>query len=137
MVIFSNFLEGLIEIFIDDFPVFGDSFKKFLGSLKKVIKRCEETRLMFNWEKCYFMVTKGIVLGHIISKARLEVDPEKIDVVSKLPLPSDVKLLRNFLGHVVFYRRFIKGFFQIVKPLSNLLCADQPFNFDEKCNKAF
>ena len=131
MAIFSNFLEGLIEIFIDDFPVFGDSFKKFLGSLKKVIKRCEETRLMFNWEKCYFIDNEKIVLGYKISNSGLE-DPAKFNVVSKLPPPSNVKPLRSFLGYVGFTKDL--EFSQIAKPLSNLLCTDQPFIFDEKCN---
>ena len=72
-------------------------------------------------EKCHFMVKERIVLGHKISHARLEVDPVKIDVVSKLPLPSNVKAYRSFLGHVGLYKRSIQEFFQIAKPLSNLL----------------
>ena len=83
------------------------------------------------------MVKEGIVLGPKIYHARLEVDPTKIDVVSKLSPPSDVKPLRSFLNHVGFYRRFIRGFSQITKPLSNLLCADQLYDFYEKCNQAF
>ena len=85
------------------------------------------------WKKRHFMV-EGIVLGHKISNMGLEVDPAKIDVVSKLPPPSNVKPLRSFLGYVEFYRRFIKGFSQIAKPLCNLICVDEPFNFDEKYN---
>ena len=77
------------------------------------------------------MVNEGIVLGYKISNATLEVDPAKIDVVSKLPSPSELKPLGIFLGHAGFYRRFIKGFSQIAKPLSTLLCTDQPFNFNE------
>ena len=80
------------------------------------------------------MVREGIVLGHKISRARLEVDPTKIDVVRKLPLPSNMKPLRSFLGHARFYRRFIRGFSQIVKLFSNLLCANQSYIFYEKCN---
>ncbi|KAL0546241.1 hypothetical protein IC582_016147 [Cucumis melo] len=83
------------------------------------------------------MVTEGIVLGHKISHTGLEVGPAKIDVVSKLPPPSDLKPLRSFYGHDGFYCRFIKGFSQLTKPLCNLLGANQPYNFDEKCHQAF
>ncbi|KAA0060450.1 Retrovirus-related Pol polyprotein from transposon opus [Cucumis melo var. makuwa] len=83
--------------------------RSFLG-LEEVLKRYEETQLVFNWEKCHFMVTEGIVLGNKIFHVRLEVDPAKIDVVSKLPPPSDLKPLRSFMGHAGFYRRCIKGF---------------------------
>lgn len=83
------------------------------------------------------MVTEGILLRHKISNAGLEVDPAKIDAVSKLPPSSDVKPLRSFLRHARFYRRFINEFFKIVKPLSNMIYVNQPFNFDEKYHQAF
>ena len=78
-----------------------------------------------------------IVLRHKISNIYLEMDPVKIDVVSKLPLPSNIKLLQSFLRRVGFYRRFIKGFSQIAKSLSNLLIANQSYIFNEKCNQTF
>lgn len=74
------------------------------------------------------MVTMVIVLGHKISDTGLEVNPVKIDVVGKLSVSSDVKQLHNFQGYVGFYKRFIRGFSQIAKPLSNLLSANQPYN---------
>ena len=79
--------------------------------------RCVETNLALNWEKCHFMVQEGIVLGHRISARGIEVDKAK----EKLPPPSSVKGIRSFLGHTGFYRRFIKDFSRIAKPLSNLL----------------
>ena len=83
------------------------------------------------------MVTKGIVLGHKISKAGLEVDQAKIDVIEKLSAPTNVKTLQSFLGHAGFYRRFIRGFLQIVRPLSALLEANKECSFDEACQHAF
>ena len=76
------------------------------------------------------MVTEGIVLGHKISNKGIEVDQAKIEVIEKLPPPANVKAIRSFLGHAGFYRRFIKDFSKIAKPLSNLLAADTPFVFD-------
>ena len=67
MSIFSNMVEDFIEIFMDDFSVFGSSFDTFLHNLDLVLNRCEKTNLVLNWEKCHFMVREGIVLGHKIS----------------------------------------------------------------------
>ena len=66
--IFSDMIEIILEIFMDDFSVFGDSYEGCLENLRKVLKRCQEKNLVLNWEKCHFMVTQGIVLGHIVSK---------------------------------------------------------------------
>ena len=75
-----------------------------------MLVRCEETNLVLNWEKCHFMVQEGIVLGHRILSRGIEVDRAKIEEIKKLPSPSSVKGIRSFLGHVGFYRRFIKDF---------------------------
>ena len=78
-----------------------------------MLEKCEETRLILNWKKCHFMVREGIVLRHKISHARLEVDPQRLMWLANYHHP------------------------QIAKPHSNLLCADQPYDFDEKCNQMF
>ena len=91
---------------------------------------------MLNWEKCLFMVNQGIVLGHIISNKGIEVDKIKIESISKLPSPTNVKTMRQFLGHACFYRRFIKDFSKIAKPLYNLLEKDAKFIWDEECQKS-
>ncbi|KAI5348573.1 hypothetical protein L3X38_001460 [Prunus dulcis] len=99
--------------------------------------QCEETNLVLNWEKCHFMVQEGIVLGHKISARGIEVDRAKIETIEKLPPPSTVKGIRSFLGHAGFYRRFIKDFSKITKPLCKLLLKDSEFNFDSDCLEAF
>jgi hypothetical protein len=83
------------------------------------------------------MVKQGIVLGHVISKRGIEVDKAKVQTVEQLPPPTDVKSFRSFLGHAGFYRRFIKDFSNITKPLTHLLQKDVAFGFDEKCLAAF
>ncbi|KAK1660291.1 hypothetical protein QYE76_048450 [Lolium multiflorum] len=99
--------------------------------------RCEETNLVLNWEKCHFMVNEGIVLGHKISERGIEVDRAKVEAIEKMPYPRDVKGIRSVLGHAGFYRRFIKDFSKISKPLTNLLQKDVPFVFDDDCKEAF
>jgi len=104
MAIFDDMVEKCIEVFMDDFSVFGASFGNCLENLEKVLQCCEESNLVLNWEKCHFMVQKGIVLGHKISKRGIEVDKAKLDVIDKLPPPVNVKGIRSFLGHAGFYR---------------------------------
>ncbi|GJW44463.1 reverse transcriptase domain-containing protein [Tanacetum coccineum] len=78
--IFHDMVEDFMEVFMDDFSVFGNSFDCCLANLDRMLARCEETNLVLNWEKCHFMVKEGIVLGHKISGAGIEVDRAKIDV---------------------------------------------------------
>ncbi|KAL9384316.1 hypothetical protein Peur_021326 [Populus x canadensis] len=136
MSIFSDYVERIIEVFMDDFTVYGDSFDKCLENLSLILKRCIETNLVLNYEKCYFMVEQGIVLGHVVSSRGLEVDKAKIDVISSLPYPSCVREIRSFLGHAGFYRRFIKDFSKITAPLCKLLAKEVDFVFDQACKDA-
>ncbi|CAN6580944.1 unnamed protein product [Malus baccata var. baccata] len=135
--IFSDFIEKIIEVFMDDFSVFGDSFDGCLENLTLILKRCMETNLVLNWEKCHFMVKQGIVLGHIISENGIEVDKSKIDLVRHLPSPTSVREVRSFLGHAGFYRRFIKDFSKIAQPLCRLLQKEVAFEFTKECTASF
>lgn len=133
MIIFSDMVKKIMKIFMDDFSVFGSTFDHCLHNLSLVLQRCEETNLVLNGEKCHFKVQEGIVLGHKISKEGIEVNSAKVEVIEKLPPPTNVKAVRSFLGHVGFYRRFIKDFSKITKPLSSLLIKDAPFDFSNEC----
>ncbi|CAM8975600.1 unnamed protein product [Rhodiola kirilowii] len=137
MAIFSDFLERTMEVFMDDFSVYGSSFDSCLSNLADVLSRCVDTNLVLNWEKCHFMVQEGIVLGHMVSHRGIEVDRAKVEVIEKLPPPKDVKGIRSFLGHAGFYRRFIKDFSKTAKPLTDLLCQEAEFNFSDSCLNAF
>ncbi|GJR82902.1 reverse transcriptase domain-containing protein [Tanacetum coccineum] len=137
LAIFHDMVEKTMEVFMDDFSVFGNSFENCLSRLEKMLQRCEDTNLCLNWEKSHFMVKEGIVLGHKISKNGIEVDKAKIDVIAKLPHPTTVKGVRSFLGHAGFYRRFIKDFSKISRPMTHLLEKNTPFIFSNECIQAF
>ncbi|XP_021748570.1 uncharacterized protein LOC110714371 [Chenopodium quinoa] len=133
----KGLIENSMEVFMDDFSVYGTTFDVCLANLKKVLQRCKEVNLILNWEKCHFMVQQGIILGHVVSNKGIEVDRAKIEVIERLPPPNSVKGVRSFLGHVGFYRRFIKDFSKIARPLTELLAKDVPFVFSDACLKAF
>ncbi|CAN6560281.1 unnamed protein product [Malus baccata var. baccata] len=137
MSIFSDYVEKIIEVFMDDFSIFGDSFDGCLHNLSLILKRCVETNLVLNWEKCHFMVKQGIVLGHIVSENGIEVDKSKIDLVRHLPFPTSVREVHSFLGHTGFYRRFIKDFSNVAQPLCRLLQKDVAFEFTKECTTSF
>nr|GEY99206.1 reverse transcriptase domain-containing protein [Tanacetum cinerariifolium] len=137
MAIFHDMIEKTLEVFMDDFSVFGNSFQSCLSHLERMLKRCEDTNLCLNREKSQFMVKEGIVLSHKISKQGIEVDKAKVDVITKLPHPTTVKGIQSFLGHVGFYHRFIKDFSKVARPMTRLLKKDTPFIFSKECVEAF
>ena len=137
MSMFSDLVEEVMEIFMDDFTVYGSSFDHCLNNLETVLQRCKDKQLALNWEKCHFMVTEGIVLGHKISATGLEVDQSKVSIIKTLVPPTIVKGIRSFLGHAGFYRRFIQDFSKVARPLCRLLEKDTKFNFDDSCQAAF
>nr|GEU40392.1 retrovirus-related Pol polyprotein from transposon 17.6 [Tanacetum cinerariifolium] len=137
LAIFHDMIEESVEVFMDDFSVFGISFDHCQNNLDKMLQRCKDAHLVLNWEKCYFMVKKGIVLGHKVSESGLKVDKANIEVISKLPPPTNIKGTRSFLRHAGFYRRFIKDFLKIARPLTQLLKKDTPFEFDDDCHNTF
>ena len=131
MSIFYDLVEEFMEIFMDDYSVYGSSFEDCLRNLETVLQRCKDKNLALNWEKFHFMVIEGIVLGHKIYAAGLEADQAKIAVIKTLMPPTTVKGIRSFMGHAGFYRRFIKDFSKISRPLCRMMEKDTKFDFDE------
>ncbi|RVW72073.1 Retrovirus-related Pol polyprotein from transposon 17.6 [Vitis vinifera] len=135
--IFSDMVERIMEVFMDDLTIYGEDFGSCLSNLETILQRCIEKNLVLNWEKCYFMVEKDIVLGHVVSSKGINVDKAKIELIMNLPPPTNVKEVKQFLGHAGFYRCFIKDFSKLARPMSTLLAKDAKFKWDENCQHCF
>nr|GEU77933.1 reverse transcriptase domain-containing protein [Tanacetum cinerariifolium] len=126
MAILYDMIEETMEVFMDDLSIFEDSFSCCLTYLDKMLKWCEDTNLVLNWEKCHFMVKEGIVLGYKISKSRIEFDKAKADVIAKLPHPTTVKGIRSFLGHAEAKKSYISSRLAIMDPPGDIMVPTTP-----------
>ncbi|GJT29038.1 reverse transcriptase domain-containing protein [Tanacetum coccineum] len=125
LAIFHDMIEESVKIFMDDLSVFGNSFDTCLNNLDKMLQHCKDAHLVLNWEKCHFMVKEGIVLEHKVSSAGLEVDKAKIDVISKLPPPTNIK-------RVVLGQKDGKNFHPIYFASKTLNSAQQKYTVTKK-----
>ena len=137
LAIFVDLVHDCVEVYMDDFSAYGNSFEHALENLEKVLKRCIEANLSLSNEKCFVMLNEGIVLGHYISSQGIKVDPSKIQIIVNLPILKTQKGVRSFLVYASYYKRFIEHFGKITSPLFQLLAKDTPFNWNENCQKAF
>ena len=137
MKIFSDFIRESMEVFMDNFSVFGPSFDACLEHLMRILDVCVKKYLVLSWEKSHFMVREGIVIGDLVSSKGLEVDKAKVEVIQDLALPKSIRELRSFFGHVGFYHRFIKDFAKVSKPLTSLLCKENGFIIEDEGKHAF
>eukprot|EP00253_Pinus_taeda_P005544 PITA_05544 len=134
--IFANLINQGLEVYMDDFTPYGDDFDLALDTLEKVLQCCIATRLCLSHEKCYMMMIEGLILGHYISAAGIQVDPAKIQIILLIPTPTTQTEVRSFLGFSGYYRRFIEHFSHIATPLY-ALTGNVDFLWIEKCERAF
>ena len=134
-------LKGLISkvcfVYLDDVIVFGKNFEEMLCNLKEVFCRLKNANLKVNPSKCNFLKKEVKYLGHVISAEGVATDPEKISSVRDWPLPKNRKQVRSFLGFCSYYRKFVKGFAIVAKPLYNLTEENRKFLWSSECQVAF
>ncbi|GBN62197.1 Retrovirus-related Pol polyprotein from transposon 297, partial [Araneus ventricosus] len=124
-------------VYLDDIIIVGRTFEEHLNNLRKVFQRLQKANLKLNLKKCRFFQKEVTYLGHVISAEGVKTDPEKIKAVVDWPRPETVHDLRSFLGLCTYYRRFVKNFSTIAKPLHKLTEAKSNFNWTEECEKSF
>jgi hypothetical protein len=129
---FKEFIHQFLEVYLDDWTVYS-LLKDHVEVLRLMLERCRQCQISLNIKKCIFGTPFGILLGHIVCKQGLLVDPAKIAVIVNLPPPKTVRQLRATLGHTGYYRKFIKGYAQITAPMEKLLRKDTKFQWNEDC----
>ena len=135
--IFADISHNCMEIYMDDFTTFGVTFEEAMINIEKVLVRCQEHNLALNSEKCFMLMQEGVVLGHFISVAGIQVDPAKVEVIQTLPIPTKLKDIRSFMGHAGYYMHFIKDSSKIASPLYKFLTKEAQFNWTPECDEAF
>jgi hypothetical protein len=133
---FKEFLHKCLEAYFDDWTVFS-LLKNHIECLRLMLEKCRQCRIALNLKKCIFFSPFGVLLGHIVCKQVLLVDPSKIDIIVDLPPPTSVKQLCTTLGHTGYYRKFIKGYAQITTPMEKLLKKDYHFSWTEESHQSF
>src|SRR4051812_32339267 len=126
-----------VSIYLDDIIIYSKSFEQHIDHIKQVFQALREANLKIKLKKCSFCMPNLTFLGHIVERDGIQPDPAKIEKVKDLPIPKDVSQVRSALGLFSYYRRFIKDFSRIAKPINTLLKKDQVFEWTEKQQNAF
>ncbi|XP_021773598.1 uncharacterized protein LOC110737565 [Chenopodium quinoa] len=137
MRVFHPFMDKFILVFIDDIQVYLKNKEEHVEHLRAILQTLRENKLYAKFSKCEFWLEKVAFLGHFVSKDGVEVDPAKIEAVKGWTTPKTVSDIGSFLGLVGYYRRFVKDFSKIAKPMTSLVKKDCKFEWNEKCEEAF
>lgn len=130
-------LEPHVFVYLDDIIIVTETFELHLEVLLEVLRRVIGAGLRLSKEKCRFCRSELRYLGYIVNDSGLHVDPEKVEAMMKVPTPKNVKEVRQFLGVVSWYRRFVENFATLVSPLTSLLKKNRKFIWDSDCENAF
>jgi hypothetical protein len=131
---FKEFIHQFLEVYLDDWTVYS-LLKYHVEVLRLMLEICRQCQISLNIKKCIFGTPFGILLGNIVCKQGLLVDPAKIAIIVNLPPPKSVLWLRETLGHACYYRKFIKGYAYITAPMEKLLKKDMRFYWNEDCQQ--
>jgi hypothetical protein len=135
--VFMDYLDNFMTAFVDDILIYSDNEIEHQEHVKKVLERLRAAGLQASIKKCEFSVTRTKYLGFIITSEGIEVDPEKTAVIRSWNQPTTVRGIQSFLGFCNFYRRFIKDYSRIARPLHHLTKDNVPFVWDQACQEAF
>jgi hypothetical protein len=127
----KEFLRKFLEAYFDDWTVFS-LLKNHIEFLRLMLDKCRQCQISLNLKKCIFFSPFGVLLGHILCKQGLLVDPSKIAIIVDFPPPTLVKQMHTVLGIIGYYRKFIKGYAQIIAPMEKLLKKDYQFSWIEE-----
>jgi hypothetical protein len=135
--VFMEYLDKFVVVFIDDILVFSKTEEVHEKHLRLVLEKLRSNKLYAKFSKCEFWLTKLAFLGHVISTGGVSVDPGKIKDVLNLMPPTTASEIQSFLGLARYYRRFIKDFSKIAKPIMKLLEKNKAFEWTAECQASF
>jgi hypothetical protein len=135
--VFMEYLNKFVVVFIDDILVYSGNEEEHEEHLRLALQKLWENRLYAKLSKCEFWMKQVAFLGHVISKGGISVDPSKVQDVLSWNAPTSVDDIQSFLGLARYYRRFIKGFSKISKPMIELLEKDKKFEWTSTCEASF
>jgi hypothetical protein len=121
-----------VAVYINDIIIYSSTFEEHIDHINQVFEALRKAGLKIKLKKCHFCFSNLEFLGHIVGRDGIMVDPKKIEKVQNFPQPRNVTELRAAIGLFSYYRRFIKGFSQICKPMLSLLKKDAPFIWTNK-----
>jgi hypothetical protein len=132
-----EYLDKFVVVFINDILVYSRSEEEHKENLHLALQQLREHRLYAKLSKCEFWMKQVALLGHVISKGGISVDPSKVQDVLSWSAPTSVGDIRSFLGLAGYYRRFIERFSKISKPMTELLKKDKKFEWTSACEASF
>uniref|UniRef100_A0A8C5MC00 Gypsy retrotransposon integrase-like protein 1 n=1 Tax=Leptobrachium leishanense TaxID=445787 RepID=A0A8C5MC00_9ANUR len=135
--IFRDILDQYIIVYLDDILVYSDNLQDHRIHMKEVLSRLRKNHLYAKAEKCLFETSSVSFLGFIISPGNIKMDPEKVKAIESWPTPVTRKETQRFIGFANFYRKFIRSFSRVIRPLTKLTCTTKPFKWTEEATKAF
>ncbi|KAL0463175.1 UNVERIFIED_CONTAM: Transposon Tf2-12 polyprotein [Sesamum latifolium] len=133
----QSFLDQFVIVFIDDILIYSRSPEEHEQYLRTVLQILREKQLYAKFSKCEFWMEEIAFLGHVVSKEGVQPDPAKVRAIPRWEPPKNVSEVRSFLGLAGYYRRFVKDFSVVSKPLTNLLKKNTPFNWNDRCAQSF
>ena len=137
-MILKDFNWSTLCVYIDDILIFGGTtFEEHMNCVQEVLNRLKDANLMLNSKKSEFFLTSVTILGHVVDKNGMSTSTKRVDAIKNFPIPDSITSLRKYLGLCQYYRKFIRNFSSIAKPLYNLLQKDQPFVVGEEQRRAF
>jgi hypothetical protein len=135
--VFMEYLDKFMVVFIDNILIYSKDEEEHEKHLHLVLQKLRDHQLYAKMGKCEFWLKEVSFLGHVISEGGISVDPSKIEDVLSWNTPTSVSDIRSFLGLARYYKRFIKGFSKISKPMTELLRKDKKLEWSTKCEASF
>ena len=136
-IAFRGIIGCSVVVYLDDVTIFSKKREEHAFHLKQIFECCRKYGISLNPKKCVFAVTEGKLLGHVISKRGILIDPESIKAIEQIPLPHNKKGMQSFMGTINFVRWFVQYFAQIVKPLQQMVKKSVQFKWIDSKKDAF